>query len=78
MGFLTERRPSYPVRVLITDPVAHDPDFSFTGFQAGESYEVNPHLAEYLIGSHQAILNRRHSPRTGESQRDTSGPLLRQ
>jgi len=77
MGFLTERRSSYPVRVLITDPAAADPDFSFTGFRAGDSYEVNPHLAEYLIGSHQAILERRHAPRTGESKRDPAGPALR-
>jgi hypothetical protein len=76
MGFFTERRPSYPVRVLITDSAAHDPGFSFAGLQAGETYEVNPHLAEYLIGTRQAIIDRRHSQRSGESKRDPFGPRV--
>lgn len=76
MGFFTERRPSYPVRVLITDSAAHDPAFSFAGLQAGETYDVTPHLAEYLIGSRQAIVDRRRFPRNSESKHDTFGPRI--
>ena len=71
MGFFTERRPSYPVRVLITDSAANDSEFSFSRFQAGETYAVGPRLAEYLIGSRHAIVERRHAPRNDEPKRDS-------
>lgn len=63
MGFLTQRRPSYPVRVLIMQSAAHDPEVASAGLKAGESYTVTPHLAEYLIGSNRAIIDRRRFPR---------------
>jgi hypothetical protein len=63
MGFLTQCRPSYPVRVLITASAAYDPEVASAGLKAGESYTVNPRLAEYLIGSNRAIIDRRCSPR---------------
>jgi hypothetical protein len=70
MGFFTERRPSYSVRVLITESPAHDLEFSFSCFEAGQTYEVGPRLAEYLIGSHCAIVDRRHAPRSDGSKGD--------
>jgi hypothetical protein len=66
MGFFTERRPSYPVRVLITDSPAHDPEFDLPAFRVGETYEVAPRVAEYLIGSNHAVVDRRHAPRNDE------------
>ena len=65
MGFLTERR-QHPVRVLITDSLASDPEFDFSRFQVGETYEVVPRLAEYLIGSRHAVLERRQAPRDNQ------------
>jgi hypothetical protein len=71
MGFFTEQRPSYPVRVIITDSPTNDPEFGFSGFQVGETYEVAPHVAEYLIGACHAVVDRRHAPRTDAPKRDT-------
>ena len=65
MGFFTERR-LHPVRVLITDPLTSDPEFDFSRFQVGETYEVVPRLADYLIGSHHAVLERRQAPRDNQ------------
>ena len=70
MGFLTQHRPSYPVRVLITASEAQDPEIASAGLKGGESYDVNPHLAEYLIGSNRAIIDRRQSPRERSSHCD--------
>jgi hypothetical protein len=66
MGFFTKNRPSYAVPVLITESVADDPELSCTSLQAGQTYQVNARLADYLIGSGHAIVDRRRSPRHGE------------
>jgi hypothetical protein len=71
MGFFTERRPSYPVRIVITDSPADDPEYFSSRFEVGETYEVGPRLAEYLISSHHAIVDRRHFPRLDEARRAT-------
>lgn len=71
MGFFTKNRPSYAVPVLITESVADDPELHFASFQPGQTYQVTPRLAEYLIGSRHAIVDRRRSPRTSESRRNT-------
>jgi hypothetical protein len=70
MGFLTQHRPSYPVRILITASEAQDPEIASAGLKGGESYAVNAHLAEYLIGSNRAIIDRRQSPRDRPPQFD--------
>ena len=69
MGFYAEHR-VHPVRVLITESPARDPDFDFSGFQVGERYEVAPRLADYLIGSHYAVADRRQAPRDVSPTRD--------
>jgi hypothetical protein len=69
MGFYTERR-IHPVRVLITDSPVRDPDFDFSSFQVGERYEVGPRLADYLIGSRYAVVDRRQAPRDVSPTRD--------
>jgi len=71
MGFFTEQRPSYPVRVLIIDSPVNDPDFSFSGLEVGETYEVGPRVAEYLIGSRHAVVDRRQAPHNDAPKRDT-------
>jgi hypothetical protein len=62
MGFYTEHR-VHPVRVLIVDSPARDLDFDFSNFRVGERYEVAPRLADYLIGCHYAVADRRQAPR---------------
>ena len=74
MGFFTKSRPSYLVPVLITESVANDPELQFASFQTGRTYEVNARLAEYLIGSRHAIVDRRRSPRIGQSRPDAFAP----
>jgi hypothetical protein len=71
MGIFTDHRPSYPVRVVITDSPAHEPEFSFSRFQVGETYEVGPRVAEYLVGSRHAIVDRRLAPRNDDPARNT-------
>ena len=62
MGFFTDRHIQH-VRVRIIDAPVEDPDFDLSGFHVGETYDVAPRVAEYLLGSHHAIVERRHDAR---------------
>jgi hypothetical protein len=74
MGFFTKNRPSFLVPVLITESLANDPELQFASLQAGRTYEVNARIAEYLIASRHAIVDRRRSPRTGQSRPGAFAP----
>jgi hypothetical protein len=62
MGFFSDHR-DLPIKVLIiaTDP--RDAALDLSRFCVGEVYEVQPRVAEYLIGSGRAIIERRRIPR---------------
>jgi len=62
MGFLSDRR-DLPVKVLITAPAMRTAAFDLSRFRVGEVYEVAPRVAEYLISSDRAIIERRRFPR---------------
>lgn len=66
MGFFADRRLQH-VRVRIVDAPVADPDFDLSGFHVGETYEVAPRVAEYLLGSRHAIIERRHDSRAERS-----------
>jgi hypothetical protein len=62
MGFLSDHR-DLPVKVLIIAPAVRHAAFDLSRFRMGEVYDVAPRVAEYLIGSGRAIVERRRIPR---------------
>ena len=69
MGFFTDRQ-HHAVRVLITDSDAQNSEFDLSRFQVGQTYELGPRAAEYLIGSRHAVVDRRQAARSVSLPRD--------
>ena len=66
MGFLSDHR-DLPVKVLIIAPTVRTAAFDLSRFRVGETYEVTPRVAEDLISSGRAIIERRRLPRRKRS-----------
>jgi len=66
MGFLSDRR-DLPVKVLIIAPTVRTAACDLSRFRVGEVYEVAPRVAEYLISSGRAIIERRRLLRRKQS-----------